>query len=188
MTEATMKEGMEMVTQEMLAGLPEEQAAAIMAEVEAQAREAAGLREERDALAAQLAEAVAAGQAETAAVRGAYDAYRAEVELREKEAAMRRLLADAGANPAVVELLVGQANLAEEALQDGKLARGDELVAAMRQRWGELFATRESEPVGAMNPPRGEETVLSRQVVEGMSLEEINRNWGAVKAALNICR
>lgn len=177
-----------MVTQEMLAGLPEEQAAAIRTAVEEQEREAAGLREERDALTAQLAEAVAAGQAETAAVQGAYDAYRAEVELQEKRTALRGLLAEAGANPAVVELLVEQAHLAEAEWQDGRLTQGDALVAELRTRWGALFATRESVPVEAMNPLKGEETVLSRQAVEGMSLEEINRNWGAVKAALNICR
>lgn len=177
-----------MVTQEMLAGLPEERVAEIMAEAEAQAREAAAIREERDALAARLEEAVAAGQAETAAVQGAYDAYKAEVELGQKRAALRGLLAEAGANPAVVELLVGQANLAEEEWQDGRLARGEELVEALRAQWGPLFAVRESVPVGAIAPPKGDETVLSRQAVEGMSLEEINRNWSAVKAALGICR
>lgn len=179
-----------MPSKEQLAewALTEEQTAAILAEQEEAARQIAALKEEMAALKGRITEAVEAGKAETAAVQAAFDEYREGIIQGEKERLMRAALLEAGANPQAVELLLRDVALAQAEIRDGKLVQAEELAAAIKAKWSAFFAVREAVPMGAINPPRNVDLALTRRAVEGMSLEEINRNWGSVKAALNICQ
>ena len=70
--------------------------------------------------------------------------------------------------------------------KDGALEDADGLLAEMRKKWGDLFTVEENEPLEGPCPPKAEDTLLTRETVAGMSVEEINRNWHAVKAALGV--
>lgn len=179
-----------MLSRERLAewALTEEQIAEILADQEAAARQMTALLAEKAALEARLAEAETAGAAKAAEVQASFDEYRAGILQGEKERLMRAALLEAGANPKAVELLLRDVDLSQADVHDGKLDNADELVAAVKAKWGALFTVREAVPMGAVNPPKGGAPVLTRRAVEGMSLEEINRNWNAVKAALHICQ
>lgn len=141
---------------------------------------------EREEAAEQMRQKNVQLEAETAEVRNAFAEYCGQVEEKNKRALVREALLAGGVNPAAAELLALQADLAKVCEKDGALEDADGLLAEMRKKWGDLFTVEENEPLEGPCPPKAEDTLLTRETVAGMSVEEINRNWHAVKAALGV--
>lgn len=87
-----------------------------------------------------------------------------------------------GAHPDAARLLlplVGDAEL------DGKgaLRQEEALIAPVREAWGSLFTTIERQGTPAVTPPvQGGGT--AREMIGGMSPEEINRSWPDILQAI----
>ena len=140
--------------------------------------------QEREELRA-LAEA--RGQ-EAVAVREELSAYRLQVESDAHASARRAALADAltahGANPQALPLLLDAIALPEEAWSGDALLDAAASLQPWRAKYGALFAAKSPVPVRKVRPPLSGGGLLTPADVKRMSASDINRNWSAVRSAL----
>ena len=140
--------------------------------------------EERDALRT-LAET---HQQEAASAREELSAYRTQVEADQHHHARRTALADAltaqGANPQALPLLLDAITLSEEDWTGDALTDAAVTLQPWRAKYGALFAAKTSLPVTKVLPPVRGGGLLTHADVKRMSASDINRNWSAVRNAL----
>lgn len=141
-------------------------------------------QQERDELRAQLD----AHQQEAASAREELTAYRAQVEAERHTSARRTALSEAltaqGANPQAIPLLLDAISLPEEAWAGDQLADAAATLQPWRAKYGAIFAARSPLPVTTVRPPVAAGGVLTHADVKRMSAADINRNWSAVRDAL----
>lgn len=140
--------------------------------------------EERDELRA-LAEAHAQ---EAASAREELTVYRAQVE-EEKHFTARRValtqaLAEQGANPQAIPLLLDAITLREEDWSGDSLTDAAATLQPWRAKYSALFAAKSPLPITRVSPPVSGGGLLTPADVKRMSANDINRNWSAVKTAL----
>ena len=152
--------------------------------ISAHAETVAALRQEAEAVSAQLT----AAQENAAAVQAAFDAYRTQTEDQQHFAARREALTAAllkeGANPQVLPLLLDAISLPEEAWHGDALADPAEALHPWRTKYAALFQVKNPVPVTRIRPPVSSGGLLSHADVKHMSVDDINRHWSAVKTAL----
>lgn len=143
------------------------------------------LRQERDAALSQSE----AQQAETASAREALIAYQAQVEQEQHASTRRSALAEAlanqGANAQALPLLLDAITLPEESWNGDSLQDAAATLQAYRVKYPGLFAQKNPIPVTRVSPPISGGGALTHADVKRMSAQDINRNWSAVKTALN---
>ena len=140
--------------------------------------------EERDELRTRLD----AQTQEAAAAKDELVAYRAQVESEQHASARRTALADAltvhGANPQALPLLLDAISLPEEHWHGDTLADAAASLQPWRAKYGALFAAKSPLPVTRVQPPINGGGTLTPADVKRMSASDINRNWSAVRSAL----
>ena len=143
------------------------------------------LRQERDAALSQSE----AQLAEAASAQEALAAYRAQTEQQQQAAARRMALASAlaehGANPQATELLLDAITLPEESWDGAKLLDARAAMQRYQAQYPGLFARKNPIPITRVAPPLSGGGALTHADVKRMSASDINRNWSAVKTALN---
>lgn len=142
------------------------------------------LQQERDAALGQSE----AQQAETAAVREEFAAFRASTEQAQQAAARRAALTEAlaqqGASSSALPLLLDAITLPEESWAGDTLKDAAAALQAYRVKYPGLFAAKKPLPVTRVSPPLGGGGALTHADVKRMSAGDINRNWSAVQKAL----
>lgn len=133
---------------------------------------------------AALNDQLTAAQAEAQQAQDNLAAYQAEVTRKDKVALLRQALIDAGANPAAAPLMAASVDLDALALENGALVSVSETIDALKSSWAELFTSQSVQPLPHLNPQVNGPAVLTRQDIDAMSLEDINRHWSAVSSAL----
>lgn len=140
--------------------------------------------EERNELRTQME----AHQQEAASIREELAAYRAQVEAERHTAARRTALSEAlisqGANPQALPLLLDAISLPENAWAGEALADAAASLQPWRAKYGALFAAKSPIAVTRVCPPVGGGGALTHADVKRMSASDINRNWSAVRSAL----
>ena len=135
-----------------------------------------------------LAQALAAAQEEAAAIQAEYAAHLAQDEAAAHHGARRAALAEAlaqeGANPHAIPLLLDALVLPDEAWDGDALADPAATMLPIREAYGALFAKRSPIPVMKVQPPVSATGALTTADVMRMSAEDVNRNWSAVQSAL----
>lgn len=125
---------------------------------------------------------------EAASAREELTAYRAQVEAEKHSAARRAALSDAltaqGANPQALPLLLDAITLPEEAWTGDKLADASAALQPWHAKYGALFAAKSPVLVTRVRPPVSTGGLLTPADVKRMSASDINRNWNAVRNAL----
>lgn len=125
---------------------------------------------------------------EAASARKELAAFRAQVEAEKHSAARRSALSDAltaqGANPQALPLLLDAIALPEEAWDGDALADASAALQPWRAKYGALFAAKSPVPVTRVRPPVNSGGLLTPSDVKRMSASDINRNWNAVRSAL----
>ena len=143
---------------------------------------------ERDELRAQV-ENLTASLQEQREAQAAFEEYLAkesEQRMREaKEAALRAALEEEGCNRCAVELILRQIDLDKAVLSDGSIVNAEELITPLKEKYAPFFAKPARIPTPAVEPPVSSEGALDIGDVSRMTVEEINRNWSAVRSALS---
>lgn len=125
---------------------------------------------------------------EAASARDELSAYRAQVEEERHQASRRSALAQAltaqGANANALPLLLDTISLAEEAWDGDTLRSAAEALQPYRAKYSALFSVKSPIPVTKVAPPVTSGGILTHADVKRMSANDINRNWNAVKTAL----
>lgn len=155
-----------------------DQARARIDECEAAQQELAALRP-------QLEEA----QANSSIAQAQLVAYRTQVEVEKHHTARRAALSEAlekhGANPSAIPLMLDAIPLPADAWDGDALVDPDATLLPFQQKYAPLFAKRTAIPVTKVQPPIAGAGSLTPADVMRMSADDINRNWSAVKTALN---
>ena len=154
------------------------------------------LKQEREtALAeadASARQALDAARQEAASTMAELTAYRAQVEADRHHKARRTALSEAlekqGANPQAIPLMLDAITLPEEAWQDDTLVDARAALHPFQEKYGPLFARRTPLPVTKVLPPVPVSGALTPADVKRMSADDINRNWSAVRTALQTNR
>ena len=159
------------------------------------------LKQERDQARARIDECEAAQQ-ELAALRPQLEeaqanshiaqaqlvAYRTQVEVEKHHTARRAALSEAlekhGANPSAIPLMLDAIPLPADAWDGDALVDPDATLLPFQQKYGALFAKRTAIPVTKVQPPIAGAGALTPADVMRMSADDINRNWSAVRSAL----
>lgn len=185
-------------------GLTDEQISAI---IENHMDTVEGLKADRDALKADAAKLTQA-QAEVARLTGElekaqktggdaakvqadFDAYKQQIAAERMEAATDAELAELAKAAGIQRESFRKMAVKtfDRALikrgEDNAIANRDDLVAAMKQEYPDFIATDPS-PTGAppVTPPPGPKQTFTREQIKGMTPEEINANWAAIKSNL----
>lgn len=146
------------------------------------------LKSERDAALAEAEELRAATDQSAAQVQQAFDAYRAQVEqeqqTRKALELLRLSMLQAGCNEKAIDLLIQSIDAAQLELEGGMLKNGPALIAEMRARYADFFARPVRMPAPTLQPLISSGGPLTRDDLSRMSVDEINRNWNAVKGVL----
>ena len=125
---------------------------------------------------------------EAASARDALAAYQAQTEAEKHQASRRTALAEAltarGANPQALPLLLDAITPAEEDWDGAALRDADALLQPYRVKYGAMFSVKSPIPVTWVSPPVTGGGSLTHADVKRMSASDINRNWSAVKSAL----
>lgn len=119
-----------------------------------------------------------------ARVQADFDSYRAQVEAEKLRAgkltALRGALKEAGVlREDFAELLLKAVDLDAVDAADPAAA-----ISELRERYGGCFATTQQQGTPALNPPTAGRQTLTREAIQGMSVEDINAQWDQVKLAL----
>ncbi len=135
---------------------------------------------------------LAAHQEAIDAAQAAFDAYRAQQEAEKTRAAVlaaaEAALRQAGANEAVIPLLLKAAQLDGLTVENGALTDPDAFLAPLTAAYGAFFNAPAVIPTPAVQPPVSGGGALTRADVQRMSPEEINHRWDEVRAALSTLR
>lgn len=146
------------------------------------------LKSERDAATAEAETLRAASGQSAAQVQQAFDAYRAQVEKdRQSRKAMELLrlsMLQAGCNEKAIDLLIQSIDPALLEMDGGMLKNGPALVAQLRARYADFFARPVRMPAPTLQPPVQAGGTISLDDLSRMSVDEINRNWSAIKGVL----
>ncbi len=141
-------------------------------------------------LAPEAADAILAAHQEALdAAQAAFDAYRAQQETEQRRAAVlaaaEAALREAGANEAVIPLLLKAAQLDGLTVENGALTDVNAFLAPLKNAYGAFFTAPAMIPTPTVQPPVSGAGALTRADVQQMSAEEINRRWDEVRAALS---
>ncbi len=191
MTRKQLKElGLEADTVERLIAMHTETVEGLKAERDAW-QEAAGqseaLKEERDRLLEQVTALESAKEQAQQERNQLAEAQAAREEALAREAqdkALEAALLEQGANPLAVPLLVKAVDRAGMQMENGALANAEEALAPVREQYAAFFAVPKALCTELLDPPLGASAPMTREDLQAMDAEEINRNWDAVKSAL----
>lgn len=140
--------------------------------------------EERDELRSQLD----ARTQEAFSAREELTAYRAQVEderhHQARRVALTQALTEQGANPQAIPLLLDAIALHEEDWAEDTLCDAAAALQPWRAKYSALFAAKSPMTITRVSPPVSSGGVLTHADVKRMSANDINRNWSAVKTAL----
>lgn len=138
---------------------------------------------------AQLRPQVEEAQQALAALQEEYDAYRAQQEATlhrdARRAALTEALVKQGANPSAVPLMLDAIPLPDDAWDGDALIDPEAALLPFQEKYAPLFARRSPIPVTKVEPPVHASGSLTHADVMRMSADDINRNWSAVRSALN---
>jgi hypothetical protein len=148
------------------------------------------ITKERDQLKQQV-ETLTKQGGDAAKVQADFDAYKQQVEGEKLNAATDAALYDLAKKAGIQResfLKLAVKNFNRDAIKRGdgnSISNGDELVEAFKAEFPDFLATEPSPtPIPPNNPPPGPVKTYTKEQIKGMSAEEINKNWDAVKNAL----
>ncbi len=191
MTRKQLKElGLDADTVERLIAMHTETVEGLKAERDAW-QEAAGqseaLKNERDRLLEQVTALETAKEQAEQDRNQLAEAQAAREEALAREAqdkVLEAALLEQGANPLAVPLLMKAMDRVGMQMENGTLANAEEVLAPVREQYAAFFAVPKALCTELLDPPLGASAPMTREDLQAMDAEEINRNWDAVKSAL----
>lgn len=116
--------------------------------------------------------------------RAALERLQAQQQRQARQQSMREALLSSGANPQAVDLLLLAMTPDEAVLHGDDSMTPEDMLCAVRAQYPAFFSEPIYLPTDPVSPPISASAPLTREDVRRMSQEEINRNWSAVRSAL----
>lgn len=153
---------------------------------QAEADKVAAITKERDDALDKLSKA-----GDAAKVQADFDAYKQQVETEKLNAATDSALYDLAKKAGIQResfLKLAVKNFNRDAIKRGEdncISNGDELVEAIKTEFPDFIAT-DPAPTGPapIAPPSDPQKKYTKEQIQGMSADEINKNWDAIQKSL----
>lgn len=123
------------------------------------------------------------------AIKEEYDNYKSDISAKEttraKQAAYREVLKAAGVSDKRIDSIIRVSDIDSVELDEsGKIKEADKLTESIKNEWADFIVSTNIKGADTATPPTTSKKSFSREDIDKMSPEEINKNWETIKNSL----
>lgn len=123
------------------------------------------------------------------AIKEEYDNYKSNISAKEtkraKQAAYREVLKAAGVSEKRIDSIVRVSNVDSVELDEsGKIKEADKLTENIKNEWADFIVSTNTKGANTATPPTTSKKSFSREDIDKMTPDEINKNWETIKNSL----
>lgn len=123
------------------------------------------------------------------AIKEEYDNYKSDISAKEttraKQAAYREVLKAAGVSDRRIDSIVRVSDIDSVELDDsGKIKEADKLTESIKNEWADFIVSTNTKGADTATPPTTSKKSFSREDIDKMTPDEINKNWETIKNSL----
>ena len=123
------------------------------------------------------------------AIKEEYDNYKSDISAKEttraKQAAYREVLKAAGVSDKRIDSIIRVSDIDSVELDEsGKIKEADKLTESIKNEWADFIVSTNTQSANTATPPTNSQKSFSREDIDKMSPEEINKNWETIKNSL----
>lgn len=123
------------------------------------------------------------------AIKEEYDNYKSNISAKEtkraKQAAYREVLKAAGVSEKRIDSIVRVSNVDSVELDEsGKIKEADKLTENIKNEWADFIVSTNTKGADTATPPTTSKKSFSREDIDKMTPDEINKNWETIKNSL----
>ena len=123
------------------------------------------------------------------AIKEEYENYKSDISAKEttraKQAAYREVLKAAGVSEKRIDSIIKVSDIDSVELDEsGKIKEADKLTESIKNEWADFIVSTNTQGVNTATPPTNSKKSFSREDIDKMSPDEINKNWETIKNSL----
>ena len=123
------------------------------------------------------------------AIKEEYEKYKSDISAKEttraKQAAYREVLKAAGVSEKRIDSIVRVSDIDSVELDEsGKIKEADKLTESIKNEWADFIVSTNTQGANTATPPTNSKKSFSREDIDKMSPDEINKNWETIKNSL----
>lgn len=123
------------------------------------------------------------------AIKEEYDNYKSDISAKEttraKQAAYREVLKAAGVSDKRIDSVVRVSDIDSVELDEsGKIKGADKLTESIKNEWADFIVSTNTKGADTATPPTTSKKSFSREDIDKMTPDEINKNWETIKNSL----
>ena len=123
------------------------------------------------------------------AIKEEYENYKSDISAKEttraKQAAYREVLKAAGVSEKRIDSIIRVSDIDSVELDEsGKIKEADKLTESIKNEWADFIVSTNTQGANTATPPANSKKSFSREDIDKMSPDEINKNWETIKNSL----
>ena len=123
------------------------------------------------------------------AIKEEYDNYKSDISAKEttraKQAAYREVLKAAGVSEKRIDSIIRVSDVDSVELDEsGKIKEAEKLTESIKNEWADFIVSTNTQGANTATPPTNSKKSFSREDIDKMSPDEINKNWETIKNSL----
>ena len=123
------------------------------------------------------------------AIKEEYEKYKSDMSAKEttraKQAAYREVLKAAGVSEKRIDSIIKVSDIDSVELDEsGKIKEADKLTESIKNEWADFIVSTNTQGANTATPPTNSKKSFSREDIDKMSPDEINKNWETIKNSL----
>lgn len=123
------------------------------------------------------------------AIKEEYDNYKSDISAKEttraKQAAYREVLKAAGVSDKRIDSIIKVSDVDSVELDEsGKIKEADKLTESIKNEWADFIVSTNTQGANTATPPATSKKSFSREDIDKMTPDEINKNWETIKNSL----
>ena len=123
------------------------------------------------------------------AIKEEYDNYKSDISAKEttraKQAAYREVLKAAGVSDKRIDSIIRVSDIDSVELDEsGKIKEADKLTESIKNEWADFIVSTNTKGADTATPPTTSKKSFSREDIDKMTPDEINKNWETIKNSL----
>lgn len=123
------------------------------------------------------------------AIKEEYENYKSDISAKEttraKQAAYREVLKAAGVSEKRIDSIIKVSDIDSVELDEsGKIKEADKLTESIKNEWADFIVSTNTQGASTATPPTNSKKSFSREDIDKMTPDEINKNWETIKNSL----
>ena len=123
------------------------------------------------------------------AIKEEYEKYKSDISAKEttraKQAAYREVLKAAGVSEKRIDSIIKVSDIDSVELDEsGKIKEAEKLTESIKNEWADFIVSTNTQGANTATPPTNSKKSFSREDIDKMSPDEINKNWETIKNSL----